>query len=165
MVMGNLSGCTTGPSFSSHSVGQTQMVVSSAGANVSTIRFVDGREIACVRLGPDATTDVSGTFSLGLGGNGSEADNYGDQEVELIGRTPTNILIRDLLFQLCTYRQSGLLNDDQYHAYLDLVIKNGFELSKLEMQKMTLEIKAQSAGSETISSPSTEIAKVDDSDI
>lgn len=154
VFLGCLSGCATGPSFSAHTIGETQMVVTSAGANVSTVRVVDGREIACVRLGPDAATDVSGEFSLSLISNGSEGDGYGDQEVELIGRTPTNILVRDLLFQLCTYRQSGLLTDNQYQAYLDLVIKKGFELSKLEMQNMTLDIKSQSAGFAAVPLPS-----------
>lgn len=146
VVLGTFSACSNGPSFVMHPVGETKMVVTSAGAAISTVKTVDGREVVCVRLGPDAGSSTNSDLTLGIPGRGSESDDYGDKEAELIGRTPVNVLVRDLLFQICMARQSGLLTDDQYGILLNTVISRGLDLSEKEIRQIKFDISSRSAG-------------------
>ena len=54
-----LCGCATGPKFETSVFGETGILVSSSGANISTSKNVNGVEVQCIRLGPDATSDVT----------------------------------------------------------------------------------------------------------
>lgn len=145
LAMGILSGCAQGPHFSNHVVGQTKYIVTSAGASVSTVRTVGGIDVSCVRLGPDATSDTGNNLNLGLVGTGAAGDSDFGQEVELIGRTPTNVLVRDLLFQICVARQSGLLNDEKYNKLLESIIHRGLDLSEKETKQIKFDVSVQSA--------------------
>lgn len=147
-----LSGCAQTPEVYSERVGGSTLVISTAGANISTSRLADGNEILCVRLGPDAAFDSSFNVNVISVGR-SEGENSAEEEVELTGRTPVNALIRDTLFHLCTLRQSQIITAGEYSELVRYVIKRGFELSSMEIERLTIEIQQGSAQAVSAVSP------------
>lgn len=150
-----LCGCATGPKFETSVFGETGILVSSSGANISTSKNVNGVEVQCIRLGPDATSDVTNDVDLVDVNRASGEDAASDDEVEMIGRTPTNVLIRDTLFHLCTLYQSQAIDKSQYFALISNVLKDGFALAKLEVTNTNIAVKSNSAGLK--SAPTTPI--------
>lgn len=140
-----LASCVGAPELAVQEVGETRMVVTSAGANVSTMRTLNGVETSCVRLGPDATSDVSNALNLISVGDEGGADAASDNEVEMIGRTPVNALMRDTLFHLCTLRQSQMITQEEYTSLLNYVLSQGFSLSRDELAGVTIEVQSKSA--------------------
>ena len=152
LMIGVLGACSADPSFTKYQIGQTNVLVSSAGANISTLKNLDGIETSCIRLGPDATTDISNDLSL-ISVNGEDGeDASSNDEIEMIGRTPTNTLLRDTLFHLCTLRQSKLITQEQYIELLRYSLKQGFDLSKMEIGSTDISIRSSSAGMSDINS-------------
>lgn len=145
-VVGFFSACGSAPMLAVKEVGDTRMITSSAGANVSTVAILNGVETNCVRLGPDAASDVNDSLNLiSLGSNGG-GESFSDDEVEMIGRTPVNALVRDSLFHLCTLRQSQMITQEQYSKLLEFVLTKGFSLSGNELEKVSISIQSTSAG-------------------
>jgi hypothetical protein len=140
-----LASCVGAPELAVQEVGETRMVVTSAGANVSTMRTLNGVETSCVRLGPDATSDVSNSLNLISVGDEGGADAASDNEVEMIGRTPVNALMRDTLFHLCTLRQSQMITQEEYTSLLNYVLSQGFSLSRDELAGVTIDVQSKSA--------------------
>lgn len=99
----------------------------------------------CLRLGPDAVSDVSQDVQISIVGRGGAGDGDGDNEIEMIGRTPATVLMRDTLFHLCTLRQSGMITSAQYERMMQDTISRGFDLAHEEIENTTLSITSQSA--------------------
>jgi hypothetical protein len=123
--------------------GDLSLVSTTAGNNLSVIRGEGAQATLCLRLGPDTASDRSGG-AAGAFGNGSESGGFGasstDVEVELIGRTPSIVLTRDTLFQLCLLHQNGLLSDADYVTLLQHYLDAGFDLAALETQNTEIQI-------------------------
>lgn len=145
-VAGSIAACSNSPTLRVQSVNETEIIMTSSGANVSTMRTLNGAETLCLRLGPDAASDVSSDVNLVSFNNKGGDDAASDNEVEMVGRTPTNILIRDSLFHLCTLRQSELITQEQYLALMHEVFDRGFSLSEQEILNSKIDISVASAG-------------------
>lgn len=140
-----LCSCIGAPELAVEEVGDTRMIVTSAGANVSTMSTLNGVQTSCVRLGPDATSDINSDLNVISLGKQGGADDAADNEVEMIGRTPVNTLIRDTLFHLCTLRQSQMISQEEYSNLLRYVLTQGFSLSRDELQSVTIAVQSNSA--------------------
>ncbi len=146
-------GCSSPLPTKQINIGKSTLLAASAGSGFTTIKTVDNNEIMCVRMGPDATSDTNRDFNFGITLARSQSDQSGsgsgDNQVEMIGRTPTNVLVRDLLYQTCIMRQSKLITDAQYQSYVSMILKEGFKLSEKELDVLKIEIKSHSAGAAT----------------
>lgn len=147
-------GCASPLPTKQITMGQSTLLAASAGSGFTTLKTVDNNEIMCVRMGPDATSDTNRDFNIGISLGMSQSDRSGsgsdDNQVEMIGRTPANVLVRDLLYQTCIMRQSKLISDAQYQNYVSMILQEGFKLSNKELEVLKLDIKSNSAGAASV---------------
>ena len=123
-----LTNCTTleRPKPTGHLIKDQTFVQQTAGQ--SFIRMTDKNGTAihtCTMPQPDATFSVTTEEGLGLA-IGSEEATMGSSEAEMVGRTPTVLMSRELFFRTCefavNYNLSKKEATDLFNKTLDTVI-------------------------------------------
>ena len=123
-----LTNCTTleRPKPTGHLIKDQTFVQQTAGQ--SFIRMTDKNGTAihtCTMPQPDATFSVTTEEGLGLS-IGSEEATVGSSEAEMVGRTPTVLMSRELFFRTCefavNYNLSKKEATDLFNKTLDTVI-------------------------------------------
>ena len=123
-----LTNCTTleRPKPTGHLIKDQTFVQQTAGQ--SFIRMTDKNGTAihtCTMPQPDATFSVTTEEGMGLS-IGSEEATMGSSEAEMVGRTPTVLMSRELFFRTCEFAVNYNLNKkeatDLFNKTLDTVI-------------------------------------------
>lgn len=139
-----VSGCLSSEKVNMQNTGDLEFVSTTSGNNLSLVRVNGNDRLICPRLGPDTATDRSGGFAaaMGLKGGGTEgaAGTSSSSEVELQGRTPSILLTRDALFQLCVMHQNGQISQAQYNRMVEKYLDAGFALATVEAQDTQIQI-------------------------
>lgn len=139
-----LAGCEPPEKVVFQNSGNMELVSATAGNAVSVVRQNGDIRTICPRLGPDTASDRSGGFggSVGLvnGDSGGLSEGESDDEVELAGRTPSIILTRDTLFQVCVMYQNGFISHADYIRMTEKYLDAGFALAKAEAANTQIQI-------------------------
>ncbi len=144
LFAGMLMGCDAPEKVTFQDTGNMSLVSATAGNAVSVVRVNGDARTICPRLGPDTASDRSASFggSIGLinGDSGGTSEGQSDVEVELAGRTPSIILTRDTLFQVCVMYQNGFLTREEFLHMMMKYLDAGFALAKVEAANTQIQI-------------------------
>jgi hypothetical protein len=144
LFAGMLMGCEAPEKVTFQDTGNMSLVSATAGNAVSVVRVNGDARTICPRLGPDTASDRSASFggSIGLinGDSGGTSEGQSDVEVELAGRTPSIILTRDTLFQVCVMYQNGFLTREEFLHMTMKYLDAGYALAKVEAANTQIQI-------------------------
>ncbi len=166
-----LTNCTTleRPKPTGHLIKDQTFVQQTAGQ--SFIRMTDKNGTAihtCTMPQPDATFSATTEEGLGLA-IGSEETTMGSSEAEMVGRTPTVLMSRELFFRTCefavNYNLSKKEATDLFNKTLDTVIS----LATIQANKTTITVGDSDATATTntdgvTSTTTTTVTADDDTD-
>ena len=163
-----LTNCTTleRPKPTGHLIKDQTFVQQTAGQ--SFIRMTDKNGTAihtCTMPQPDATFSVTTEEGMGLS-IGSEEAPMGSSEAEMVGRTPTVLMSRELFFRTCefavNYNLSKKEATDLFNKTLDTVIS----LATIQANKTTITVgdsdATATANTDGVTSTTTTTVTADD---
>ncbi|TCO76828.1 hypothetical protein, partial [Chromatocurvus halotolerans] len=111
---------------------KNSMFITDASAVLTLTRSRNPDLVTCSRMNADVSVSRTASLSVSALNFGDDAEDVGEDETELQGRTPGLLAMRDALFHSCMLYQSGVITSADLLQMTQSILAKSYDVLEIE---------------------------------